>query len=111
MPERKVVRKIQNIADLSVAGIENDIEYLLFVDNEVLFPMADYLKLQPIVADLAKLILVHADAAASKMQDEVVRNVAVHFKEEAARVVYRSKTPTTETLTITEAEVEPHHDW
>ncbi len=111
MSEKKVTRNIQNLMNLSVPELENDIEYLLFVDNEGLFPMTEYIKLQPVIQDLAKLILVHADDAARKTQDEVVRNIAIHLKEEVRNVVYRSNTPTTETLTMTESKVEPHSDW
>lgn len=111
MSEKKVTRNIQNLMNLSVPELQGDIEHLLFVDNEELFPMTEYIKFQPVIQDLAKLILVHADDAAWKMQNEVVRNIAIHLKEEVGNVVYRSKIPTIETLTITESRVEPHNDW
>lgn len=116
---RKVTHNIQDLAELGLAGIENDIEYLLFVDNEKLFPMSEYTKLQPIIEDLAKLVVVYADAAARKMQDNVIHSVANHLKSEVGNVVYRSRIPTVTTLTITdsrlevepETKVEPHNDW
>lgn len=113
MPERTVTRSIKNLADMSIAEIENDIEYLLFVDNEKLFPMSEYTKLLPVVAELAKLVTTHADAAAEKMQRETVDNVARHLKNEVTNIVYSSKVPIIETLVITEPEEEvvDTHGW
>lgn len=118
MAGEKVTRNIQNLGDLSLAVLENDIEYLLFVDNEELFPMTEYTKLLPVVEGLAKLIMVHADSVARKVHDETVSNIANHLTQEVGNVVHRSKIPTVETLVVTESKVavpveddKAHYDW
>ena len=111
----KTVRNIRNIADLSIPTIENDVDHLFFVDYEDIFPMSEYIKLQPVIAEITKLIVLHADDAAERIQREVTDNVARRLKEEVAGIVYGAKVPIVETVTVTDTKVEetvePRYDW
>lgn len=119
MSDKKVTVNIQNIAGLSMAMLQNDVEHLMFVDNEGVLDMAEYTKLLPVIEGLTKLIVVHADVAARKIQDELLHNIGIHLKEEVGNAVYKAKIPTVETLTMTDSRVEleeevkgeSHHDW
>lgn len=111
MAEKKITVNIQNLMGLSLGGIENDIEYLLFVDHEDMFPMSEYTKMQPIIEKLAKLVVIHADDAARAMQRELLFNIGRHLEKEVGNVVYKAERETTEKLTITDTKAEPHNDW
>lgn len=64
-PKRK-----RNIMELSMAELENDIDYIIHVDHEM--PMEQYLNLEALKKDLANLIITHVDAS--------VKRSAIHLK-------------------------------
>lgn len=71
----------------SMAELEGDVEYLLFVENEALFPMTDYLKLKPVVQGLVGLIMLHSDATMRDTKREVSRQIAILLRDNVADMI------------------------
>ena len=110
-----------NLMSLDIGSIENEIEYLLFVDHAE--DMANYTHLQPLVHEVAKTVISIADRAVAEFQRDMTSRIARHLQEtmgqEIANVVYDAQIPTTEPMvvkTVVSAtaavnKVEKKHDW
>lgn len=83
-----------NLMSIDLSSIENDIEHLLFVDHEE--DMKNYTHLKPLIAELAKLTVVHADAAIRNYQQEITMNLAEELKGNIQQIVFGQRINTTE---------------
>jgi len=111
-----------NLASLDLATIENDFDYLLFVEHEE--DMANYTHLQPLVKEIAKLTVQIADRAVAEFQHDMTRKIAIQLQEkignEIGNVVYDAQRPTSKKIVV-ETTIDdtgivgqttrPHRDW
>jgi hypothetical protein len=87
-----------NISNLSLAEIENELEYLLFVDHEE--SMESYTHLRPILKEVAELVIHISDRAVRDFQRDMTYRVAEHLKANVANVVFGSEIPTYNKATV-----------
>jgi hypothetical protein len=83
-----------NLMDLSLATIENEIEYLLFVEHEE--AMKDYTHLRPFIAEIAKICVNNADRAVAEYQRDITIKLAENLKDKVQEIVYGQKFETRE---------------
>ncbi len=83
-----------NLMDLSLAEIESEIEYLLFVEHEE--DMASYTHLQPFIAEIAQLCVRHADSAVTAYQRNISIKLAENLKDKVQEIVFGQKIVTRE---------------
>jgi len=77
------------LAKVDLAGVENDIEYLLFVDHAE--SMEGYTHLKPIISEIAKLVQIHADSAVEQYQNDIIPTIAARLQDEVATIVFGEK--------------------
>lgn len=68
-----------------LAEFEQDIDYLMHVEHEL--PMELYTQLEPLKADLAKLMATHADATAKTATMQLKYKIAAEIKEKVVGIV------------------------
>lgn len=95
---REVLQNKRNLAGLTPAVLEQDIEYVIFAEHE--FPMEHYQKFQPIVADLVELIITHVDSQVRKTQDRLAYDIGKRLQEEVGNIVYGEKIDTIEKVVV-----------
>lgn len=65
--------------------IENDIEYLLFVEHEE--DMANYTHLRKVIPDLVKLVEQHKESAVKAYQAQAIERIATTLRGQVADAV------------------------
>lgn len=111
-----------NLMSLDQASIENEIEYLLFVENGE--DMKGYTHLQPLIEEVAKRVISIADRAVAEFQRDMTSRIAKHLRDtigvEIANIVYDAQVNTQEKVVVkttiddekvVSQTVEPTHDW
>ena len=87
------VRKF-NIMDIDLAEIENEIDYLLFVEHEE--NMKSYTHLKPLVAEIAKMCVCHADRAVAAYQRDITLQLAEELQTKVQEIVFGQRIETSE---------------
>lgn len=116
------MRRRFNLMSLDQATIENELEYLLFVEHSE--SMEGYTHLQPLIEEVAKRVIVIADRAVEEFQRDMTNRIAKHLQDtigkEIANLVYDAQFDTKEKIVVkttiddervVKTEVEPHNDW
>lgn len=111
-----------NLMSLDLATIENELEYLLFVEHGE--SMEGYTHLQPLIEEVAKRVVTIADRAVAEFQRDMTSRIAKHLQEtigtEIANIVYDAQVNTQKKVVVkttiddekvVSQTVEPHRDW
>ena len=83
-----------NLMNIDLADIENEIEYLLFVEHEE--DMKSYTHLRPLIAEIAKMCVSHADRAVSAYQRDITINLAEDLQGKIQEIVFGQRIETCE---------------
>ena len=75
-----------NLMNQSLAEIENDLEYLLFVEHGE--DMVNYTHLRPLIQEMAKVVVQHSDRAVRDFQRDMTYRLASRFKNEAGAMIF-----------------------
>jgi hypothetical protein len=87
-----------NLSNLNLAEVENSIEYLLFVEHEE--DMKNYTHLKPLIGELVKLCVVHADKAVVEYQHEITLKIAEAMKGQVQEIVFGQQIKTRQTKRV-----------
>lgn len=80
------MKKLRNIANLNLSNIETEIEIILFGGDKGL-PMDVYLRMKPITAELAELVVTHADAVLRKGLQDLRLSLATEIRDKVGSIV------------------------
>jgi hypothetical protein len=96
----EVIKNKFNIAGLSVAELEQDIDYILYVEGDV--PIELYTKLEKAKYLLVDNAIMHADEAVRRHMRQIVYDVAKSLQDSVGQTVFDHMGETTETVLVSE---------
>lgn len=99
-----------NLTDADLVDLENDIEYLFFVEHEE--DMKNYTHLKALIPEITRLFVLHSDRVIAQYQQDITLKIAEKLKNEVDSMVFGERIITHDKKEVELAPVqESEYDW